>query len=63
MGISEKRINNTLINTLGFEEDDYSIKDIENIFYEEIGKPADEIDFDLVYECIKTIGLLKNSKN
>ncbi len=63
MGISEKRINNTLINTLGFEGDDYSIKDIENIFYEEIGKPADEIDFDLVYECIKTIELLKNSKN
>lgn len=42
---------------------DYSLEDIEHIFNEEIEKPDDEIDFDLVHECILTIDFLKNKED
>lgn len=49
----------TLIKAFGFEEDDLSLEDIEDMLNEELKKPVKEIDFDLVHECILTIDYLK----
>ncbi len=48
-----------LIKAFGFEEDDLSLEDIEDMLNEELKKPVKEIDFDLVHECILTIDYLK----
>lgn len=59
----KENLYNALIEAFGFDEDDCSLEDIERIFNEEIEKPDDEIDFDLVHECILTIDFLKNKED
>lgn len=53
----------TLIEAFGFEEDTISLEDIERMFNEELKKPVNEIDFDLIHECILTIDFLKNKED
>ncbi len=57
-----KSVYEALLEAFDLGEDDLSAEDIERMFHEEINKPLEEMDFDLIRECLLTLEYLKEDK-
>lgn len=57
-----KSVYEALLEAFDLGEDDLSDEDIERMFHEEINKPLEEMDFDLIRECLLTLEYIKEDK-